>query len=121
MKVNSEIWIPGTELAGDEIIVQYDGRSSFKVNIPNKPHPIGIKVWALANHNFLICWNYHIPGERNGPVHTQVPVELGGSKRTGTGGNKTQAVIAKMVSQLPQRHEDQGDLSPYHVFLDNLF
>lgn len=124
--VNLQIWLPGTDLAGDEIMIQYDGRSKEKTHIPNKPHPDGIKVWALAQSGFLLCWNYHTPGESNGPVDTRVPVELGGSKGKGTGGNLTQAVIAKMFDRLPKPGDSEylppkGGKAPYHGWLDNLF
>ena len=69
-------------------------------------------MWALAQNNFLLVWNYHTPGEGKGPVDTDTPVALGGSK-LGKGGNKTQAVVDKLVQYLPK--------SSYHLWLDNLF
>lgn len=69
--------------------ISLDGRSHEKTNIPNKPNPIGVKVWAIAQSNYLLVWNYYTPGEKNGPPGTRVPTELGGSKKKGTGGNKT--------------------------------
>lgn len=105
-------------LAADEIMVPYDGRSHETTHIPGKPHPDGVKVWAVAQSNFLIVWNFHTPGEGKGPVDTQTPAELGGSKRGGKGGNKTQAVVTKMMDRLPQ----PTDSKPlYHLWLDNLF
>ena len=97
------------------------GRSKLKVNIPNKPHPIGIKVWGIAASNFLIVWNWHIPGQSGGPVNTRIPVALSGSKGKGIGGNKTQAVVAKLMSLLPQDFGQAEDEAPYHLFGDNLF
>lgn len=107
-------------------MIQYDGRSKEKTHIPGKPHPDGIKVWGVAQSSFLITWNYHTPGEQNGPTDVKVPPELGGSKKKGTGGNKTQAVVAKMMDQLPQPGSSDylpqpGEDAPYHLWLDNLF
>ena len=117
--------MPGSQLAADEIMVPFDGRSHEITTIPNKPNPTGVKVWGVAQSNFLITWNYHTPGESNGPLDTQTPRALGGSK-TGKGGNRTQAVVAKMIRQLPQPGESEflpkpGGISPYHLWLDNLF
>ena len=82
-------------------------------------------MWGIAQSNFLLVLNYHTPGEKNGPVNTKVPQELGGSVK-GVGGNKTQAVVAKMIAKLPQPGESDflpatGDKAGYHLWLDNLF
>jgi hypothetical protein len=61
--------------------------------------------------------NWHIPGEKNGPVRVRIPRELGGTIRAGNGGNKTQAVVLHLVKRLPKPPQGSG----YHVFLDNLF
>jgi hypothetical protein len=58
-------------------------------------------------------WNWHKPGEKNGPVGVKTPVELGGTKRDGKGGNRTQAVVLKLLERLPGKG--------YHCFMDNLF
>ena len=115
-KTNQIIWKPGSHLAADEVMVPFDGRTKEKTFIPTKPNSTGLKVWAVAQGSFRITWNFHTPGEGKGPVDTQVPIELGG----GTGkGNKTQAVVVKMMDQLPQPPLDHPPL--YHLFLDNLF
>jgi hypothetical protein len=74
-------------------------------------------VWAVAQRGFLICWNWHIPGDKNGPLGVRTPHELGGTKREGKGGNKTQAVVLHLIKRLPEPLRG----SRYHVFLDNLF
>lgn len=89
-----------------------------KTHIPGKPHPVGVKVWAIAQSNFLIVCNYHTPGENNGPIDTRVPWELGGTKKGGKGGNKAQAVVAKLMDRLPQSQDGEP---LYHLWLDNLF
>ena len=45
------------------------------------------------------------------------PIELGGSKKGRTGGNKTVAVVAYLLGLLPFR----TDTGQYVVYLDNLF
>jgi hypothetical protein len=87
-------------LAVDEIIVRYEGRAKETTTVPGKPTPTGFKVWAVAQRGFLILWNWHIPGEKNG-----------------NRGNKTQAVVLHLINRLPKPPQGSG----YHVFLDNLF
>jgi hypothetical protein len=58
-----------------------------------------------------------MPGVKNGPVGVYIPPKLGGTKKAGKGGDKTQAVVLYLIGRLPK-------LSPgfsYHVYLDNLF
>jgi hypothetical protein len=62
-------------------------------------------------------WNWHIPGIKNGPVGVRTPYELGGTKRDGNRGNKTQAVVLHLLKRLPTPPSGSG----YYIFLDNLF
>jgi len=111
------VWKPGRDLAVDEIIVRYEGRSKETTTVPNKPTPTGYKVWGAAQRGFLIAWNWHIPGIKNGPVGVRTPRELGGTKREGNRGNKTQAVVLHLIKRLPKPPQGSG----YHVYLNNLF
>jgi len=101
----------------DEIIVRFQGRVKETITVPGKPIPTGFKVWAVAQRGFLILWNWHVPGEKNGPVGVKTPKELGGTIRDGNRGNKTQAVVLHLINRLPKPPQGSG----YHVFLDNLF
>jgi hypothetical protein len=98
-------------------MVRYEGRARETTTVPNKPIPTGFKVWGVAQMGFLICWNWHIPGDKNGPVGVRTPRELGGTKKEGKGGNKTQAVVLALIDRLPPPLTGSG----YHCFLDNLF
>jgi hypothetical protein len=111
------IWKPGKDIAVDEIIIWYEGWSKETITVPNKPTPAGFKVWAVAQRGFLICWNWHVPGDKNGPVGVRAPRELGGTIKAGNGGNKTQAVVLHLIKRLQKPPIGSG----YHVFLDNLF
>jgi hypothetical protein len=77
--------------------VRFEGQSIYATTIPNKPTPTGFKVWGVAQRGFLLVWNFHVPGDKGGPV------ELGGTKREGKGGNKTQAVALSLVERLPKK------------------
>jgi hypothetical protein len=87
------IWKPGRDLVVDEIIVRFEGRAKETTTVPNKPTPTGFKVWGAAQRGFLIVWNWHIPGQKNGPLGVRTPRELGGTIKAGNGGNKIQAVV----------------------------
>jgi hypothetical protein len=43
-----EVWKPRRDLAVDEIIIRYKGRVKETTTVPNKPTPMGFKVWAVA-------------------------------------------------------------------------
>ena len=111
------VWKPGRDLAVDEIIVRFEGRAKETTTVPNKPTLTGFKVWGTVQRGFLIVWNWHIPGIKNGPVGVRTPRELGGTKKARNGRNKTQAVVLHLLKRLPKPPEGSG----YHVFLDNLF
>lgn len=111
-EVNTTLWVPQTKIAVDECMVRFSGRSNATTTIPGKPIPTGFKIWVAADHGFFMVWCFHRPGRNNGPLGVLVPKELGG-KTTGKTGNKTQAVVAHLISQLPK--------ATYHLFLDNLF
>jgi hypothetical protein len=43
---------------------------------------------------------------KNGPVGVRTPRELGGTKKAGNGGNKTQAVVLHLIKRLPKPPKD---------------
>ena len=45
----SAVYTPGRELAVDEAMIKFQGRSSLKQYMPKKPIKRGIKVWVLAD------------------------------------------------------------------------
>jgi hypothetical protein len=66
-----------------------------------------------VQYGFQLQWIWHIPGSKNRPVGVRTPVELGGNKRGGNQGNKTQVVAFALLESLPG--------TGYHCFMDNLF
>ncbi|PMD49344.1 uncharacterized protein K444DRAFT_549581, partial [Hyaloscypha bicolor E] len=95
----------------------FEGRSKEITTVPNKPIPIGYKVWGAAQRGFLLVWNWHIPGQKNGPMGVRTLRELGGTIKARNGGNKIQAVVLHLIQRLPKPPKRSG----YHVYLDNLF
>jgi len=47
-KVNLQVWIPGQDLAVDEIMARFLGRVSEAIIIPGKPIPTGFKIWGIG-------------------------------------------------------------------------
>ena len=45
----SSVYTPGQDIAVDEAMVKFQGRSSLKQYMPKKPTKRGIKVWVLAD------------------------------------------------------------------------
>jgi len=49
---------PATEVAVDEMMVRFVGRSVHTVRIPNKPIPDGFKILALCKHGYTYSFMY---------------------------------------------------------------
>ena len=88
---------PHCEVAVDEAMIKFQGRSSLKQYIPKKPIKRGIKVWVLGD-------------SRNG-FFSELEVYTGkeGSGETELGGR----VMSTLTRNLVGKH--------HHVFFDNLF
>jgi hypothetical protein len=99
--------VPGRNLAVDECMLRFTGRSFDIITIPSKPIPTGYKVWAVAQKGYILSWVWHSKG--TGPIGIKVPKALGQ--------NKTAATVPYLLQLLPKRQPD----SPYVVWLDNLF
>jgi hypothetical protein len=101
-------WVPGRNLAVDECMVRFTGRSYDIITIPSKPIHTGYKVWAVAQEGYILSWIWHSKGSR--PVGIgKVPKQLGQ--------NRTAATVPYLLGKLPKRLPD----SLYIVWLDNLF
>ena len=100
----------------DKCIARFQGRAKETTIIPGKLIPIGFKIWVIAQKGYFLQWIWHRKGAGNGPIGVCIPRELGGTKKEGKGGNKTQATIVALLERLPPLKEGR-----YHVFLDNLF
>ncbi|KAM5350176.1 hypothetical protein ACJ41O_006681 [Fusarium nematophilum] len=134
---SAEIFLPGSHLAVDECMVRYTGRSNETTVVKGKPHPLGLKIWVIAQQGFFIHWEWHNPGAKYGPVGVELPPPKSSTRgrggRRGGGGrgtakaaekrpateekpialNSTQSVVVALTNRLPK--------GTYHVFVDNLF
>ena len=91
-----EYFVPPRELAVDETMVRFKGRSPWKTVIKGKPTPIGYKLFTVASHGFLLGFEIY----------------------KGKGGYATrQAVIHHTVTRLVKRWEGTNRI----LFFDNLY
>lgn len=112
-KISQKYLSPGTNLAVDECIIGFTGRSKETVTIPSKPTPTGFKIWVIAQKGYFLNW---LPRLR-----TKEPLYLQYSRRRRFSRaynkrdvlNPTQYVVYLLANSLPK--------TTYHVFLDNLF
>ena len=102
----SEMYIPGSNVAVDECMVGFTGKSDLKTHIPNKPTPDGIKIWVVAQDGIFMRWLWHVPNQ--GPVG--IPKKNSNDTYRLT---PTQLVVISLLDLLPR--------ASYHVYLDNLF
>jgi hypothetical protein len=103
-------WKPGRDLAIDECIEGFTGRTPDIVNIPTKPTPIGFKIWVLADNGYVLDLLWHVRGDDKdqGPQGLRTTwKELGFSK--------TQAVVLELMTRMPNGGKG------HTVWLDNLF
>jgi hypothetical protein len=108
-----QYWIPGTNIAVDECIQHFEGRTLEKVIIKSKPTPEGFKIWAIAEAGYFLSWLPHLPQKVFDAVGDKKPRSRKRKRDEETYINPTQAVVINLVKRLPP--------AIYHVFLDNLF
>ena len=54
-----ECYVPSSNVAIDEIMVKFEGRSVHTLRMPKKPVDHGYKVFALADSGYIYGWLYH--------------------------------------------------------------
>ena len=110
---STEFLKPGTNIAVDECMIRYTGRSYQATRVPNKPIPVGFKIWATAQKGLFLRWLWHEPKKRYGPVSLVTRLRSQRRRRLSTRLNPTQSIVIALINKLPK--------AIYHVFIDNLF
>lgn len=113
--MSQQLWKPGRDLAIDEAMSRFEGRSFDTLKIPGKPIDRGYKVWILAQMGYFWDWVYHRKGtKKNDPARGQLgPWQI--HQPRALGANTSSAVVAHMMGRLP--NQGKGHV----VYLDNLF
>ena len=103
-------WKPATNVAIDECIEGFTGRTNDTVNIPTKPTPIGFKIWVLGDKGYVfdLLWHVKGDGKDQGPQGLSATWEREGF-------SKTQAVVLELMTRILNKGKG------YAVYLDNLF
>ncbi len=103
-------WEPATDVAIDEYIEGFTGRSGNTVNILTKPTPIRFKIWVLADQGYVfdLLWHVKGDGKDEGPQGLRITWGKQGFSRT-------QAVVLELMTRML----NQGKGHAAHI--DNLF
>ena len=54
MKISAELWTLGRDIAIDESMSRFQGRSFDTLVIPSKPIPEGYKIWVHADQGYFL-------------------------------------------------------------------
>ena len=92
------VYVPHKEVAVDEAMIKFTGRSSLKQYMPMKPIKRGIKVWVLGDSCNGYFWNFQ--------VYTG---KMGDTAEKGLGAR----VVKDLTSDLKGKY--------HHAFFDNYF
>ena len=93
-----ELFIPGQDLAVDEAMVKFKGRSSIKQYMPKKPIKRGFKIWMVADSDSGYVMKYSV---YEGKTGNRVEKGLGGK------------VVMALTEKMHHRY--------HHVYFDNFF
>jgi hypothetical protein len=97
-------WVPGSNIAIDEMMIKYYGRSFHTIKMPKKPIKQGYKMWALCEAGYLYNFMFHSRKEGIGELKKHPNL------------CDTQSMVFQMAKTLP-RDKDQI----YTIYMDNLF
>ena len=64
-----QYYVPGQNLAIDETMVRFEGRSDWITVIRNKPTPVGFKIWTVASDGYVL--NFRIYRGKGGIERSQ--------------------------------------------------
>jgi len=55
---SQELYLPATNVAVDEMMVNFTGRSTHTIRMPGKPIPVGYKILAICDNGYTLNWLY---------------------------------------------------------------
>ena len=117
-----QAYSPSSNIAIDEAMVAFKGRSRDIIKIKNKPINTGYKLWCIGDHGYIWSWLFHsriqgvesfTKGEKTRWPQQSVN-EKGETIEKSAVLTPTFALILRLASQLPKQLK-------FCVYLDNLF
>ena len=118
--MSAQLFEPGSDIAVDECMIRYTGRSFDTAFVSNKPIPLGFKIWVEAQVGFFIHWLWHLKGSKYSAAGVTKKGKKQRKKKDQAATddkliplNNTQGVVIALCNLLPREI--------YYVFFDNLF
>ena len=98
---------------------KFEGRTTQKVTIPDKPIPTGFKIFVLGDSGYIYNWECTRPGLAEGLKDAKKRISISiPNSNVFVYLNPTQSVVIRLIKCLDIYI--QKGLS-FHLFLDNLF
>jgi hypothetical protein len=109
VQANFQRWvILATDVAIDEMMVKFKGRSKDTIRMREKPIKEGYKVFVLSEHGYT--WAFLFSSRIMGPVDLRPWANV-----WGLGFSKTDQTVVQLAGSLPSREFS------FNIFFDNLF
>ncbi len=115
------VYTLSSDIAIDEAMVAYKGRSKDTIKIKGKSIDTGYKLWCIGDHGYIWSWLFHsrIEGVETFTKNEQTrwPQYIRSAGETiekSTLLASTFALVLRFASQLPKQHQ-------FCIYLDNLF
>jgi hypothetical protein len=109
VQANFQRWvILATDVAIDEMMVKFKGRSKDTIRMREKPIKEGYKVFALSEHGYT--WAFLFSSRIMGPVDLRPWANV-----RDLGFSKTDQTVVQLAGSLPSR------AFSFNIFFDNLF
>ena len=82
--MSAQLFEPGSDIAVDECMIRYTGKSEDTATLKNKPVKLGFKIWVVAQKDFFLRWLWHLKNARCGAIGIEpakARQEAGGKQR----------------------------------------
>jgi hypothetical protein len=100
--ISKRLYVPGSNVSIDEMIIRFSGRSGHTFRIKNKPTPEGYKIMSLCEKGYTYTFTFESRIVANDKIPS-IP-----------GLNKTGSLVSYLVTQLPTNRA-------YNIYMDNYF
>ncbi|CAG8775205.1 10443_t:CDS:2, partial [Dentiscutata erythropus] len=105
--ISKQIYMPGSNVAIDEMMIRFSGRSKHTFRMKNKPISEGYKVISLCEKGYTYTFTYESHVETNQEASSI------------SGLNKTRSIVSYLVIQLSNNNEPVHMLSTIYSIKGN--